>query len=194
MCTTAPNALSPSAEDSAERCWSSILDTSTLNCSANDATVWLISSSITAASMGSGGNDNAAAQIRRTDAPIGPPASATKRANSLRTSIPALLRLAHRRHVKVWYPQRRHRRPGGPIAPFPRQSHLADTGLGGPAQQVERALVEPKVVDRARHCAVLDQVDAVAGQPGQQQCGRVNLADVPQRRQQQPALGAGDHF
>ena len=36
-------------------------------------------------------------------------------------------------------------------------------------QQVHRALVEPEVVDRADDLAVLDQVDAVAGQPGEQQ-------------------------
>ena len=60
-------------------------------------------------------------------------------------------------------------------------------------EQVDRALVETEIVDRADHLAVLDQVDPVAGQPGHEQRGRVDRADVPEAGQQQPALGAGHH-
>ena len=66
--------------------------------------------------------------------------------------------------------------------------------LGDPAEQLDRGLVEAEVVHRADHLAVLDQVDAVPGQTGEQQPLRIDLADVPQAGQQQPALGAGDHL
>ena len=65
-------------------------------------------------------------------------------------------------------------------------------GLGGPGEQVDRALVEAEVVHRADDLAVLDQVDAVAGQPGEQQRRRVDLADVPEAGEQQAPLGPGD--
>ena len=61
-----------------------------------------------------------------------------------------------------------------------------------PVEQVDRALVEAEVVDRADDLAVLDEVDAVAGEAGEQQRLRVDLADVPEAGQQQAALGAGD--
>ena len=100
--------------------------------------------------------------------------NATRRvSSSVSSRTHGLCRLTHRRHVKVGNPQRRHRRAGDPIAPLPRQRRLADAGLAGPSQQIQRALVEPEVVDRSRHFAVFDQVDAVAGQPGQQQRRRV---------------------
>ena len=51
-------------------------------------------------------------------------------------------------------------------------------------QQVQRALVEPEVVDRTGDLAVLDEVHPVAGQPRQQQSGGIDGADVPQRGQQ----------
>ena len=66
--------------------------------------------------------------------------------------------------------------------------------MGEPVEQVDRALVPPEVVDRAGDLAVLDQVDAVAGQAGEQQALRVDLADVPETGEQQAALGAGDQL
>ena len=95
--------------------------------------------------------------------------------------------------LKSGDPQRRHRGAGEVVAPLARQAsaRCAPASANRP-QQVDRALVEPEVVDRAGDLAVLDQVDAVAGQPGEQQRLRVDLADVPQAGQQQPALGAGD--
>ena len=79
------------------------------------------------------------------------------------------------------------------VAPLAARSSATVAGrVGEPAQQVDRALVEPEVVDRAGDLAVLDEVDAVAGQPGEQQRLRVDLADVPQAGQQQAALDAGD--
>ena len=65
--------------------------------------------------------------------------------------------------------------------------------LGGPRQQIDRALVEAEVVGRADDGAVLNHVDAVAGEPGHEQRRRVDLADVPQAGQQEPPFGAGHH-
>ena len=84
----------------------------------------------------------------------------------------------------------RHRGPGEPVAPLPRQRLLrARPPPTARPSRSDRRLVEPEVVDLAGHLAVLDQVDAVPGQAGQQQRRRVDLADVPQAGQQQPALG-----
>ena len=81
-------------------------------------------------------------------------------------------------------------RPGEVVAPNSRGSvRSRRAGLGDPAEHVDRPLVEPEVVHRADDLAVLDQVDAVPGQAGQQQRLRVDLADVPQAGQQQAALG-----
>ena len=63
-----------------------------------------------------------------------------------------------------------------------------------PPEQVDRRLVEPEVVHRAGHLAALDEEDAVAGEAGQQQRLRVDLADVPERGEQQAALGGRDHL
>ena len=81
-------------------------------------------------------------------------------------------------------------RAGEVVAPLARQRRLGAADLGGPAEQVDRRLVEAEVVHRAGDLAVLDEVDAVAGQPGEQQRLRVDLADVPEAGQQQSALGA----
>ena len=104
-----------------------------------------------------------------------------------------LLRLGHARHVEVGDPQRRRRRAGEVVvAPLAAEARHRRRGVREPAEQVDRALVEPEVVDRAGDLAALDEVDAVAGQAGEQQGLRVDLADVPEAGQQQPALGAGD--
>jgi hypothetical protein len=62
------------------------------------------------------------------------------------------------------------------------------------AKQVDGALVEAEVVGRAHHGAVFDHIDAVAGQPGEQARGRIDLPDVPQAGQEQAPLGAGHHL
>ena len=91
----------------------------------------------------------------------------------------ALCRLAHRRHVKVGNPQRRHRRPGR-RSPHSRGSVSSLTPAWVARRSRSSGLsLKPEVVDRRRHLAVLDQVDAVAGQPGQQHRRRVDLTDVP---------------
>src|SRR5271166_7050950 len=158
ICTTTSNVLLPNADHNRERCSSPIIETSTLNCSAKPATTASASDSgpVTAASAGSGGSPNVCAQTRRTSPVMRPSAgdNATSRVSSSSRTL-ALCRLAHRRHVKVGNPQRWHRRPGDPVAPLPRQRALADAGLSSPSQQVQRALVEPEVVDRRRHLAVL---------------------------------------
>ena len=51
-----------------------------------------------------------------------------------------------------------------------------------------------KLFTSADDLAALDEVDAVPGQPGEQQGLRVDLADVPEAGQQQAALGVGDHL
>src|SRR4029079_18633108 len=138
----------------------------------------------TSSSVGNGGSESVVAHVWRTSALILPcsgGASATSRPSSpfSGSRIVALLRLADRRHVKVRYPERGHRRAGGPVAPFARQRDLADACLTDPAQQVKRAFVEPEVVDRAGDLTVLDQVHTVAGEPGQQQHGGIDDADAP---------------
>src|SRR5208283_2127477 len=194
MATTTPKVLSPRHFHNRDRCSAVIIETSTLNCSANSATTASASDCgpSTATSAGNAGKDKVRAHTLRTNPVRRPEPGDPGDKDTNRSSTTALLRLAHRRHVEIGYPQRRHRRPGGPIAPFARQRLLTDPGLGGPPQQAQRALVEAEVVDRRGHLAVLDEVHAVAGQPGEQQGGRVDLADVPQRGQQQPALGGGD--
>ncbi len=66
-------------------------------------------------------------------------------------------------------------------------------GLRRAAHEVERGLVEAEVVDLGGDLAVLDEVDAVAGQAGEQHRLRVDLAHVPEAGQQQPPLRRGDH-
>ena len=51
-----------------------------------------------------------------------------------------------------------------------------------------------KLLTRPDDLPVLDEVDAVAGQAGEQQALGVDLADVPEAGQQQPALGRRDHL
>ena len=65
-------------------------------------------------------------------------------------------------------------------------------GVGVAAQQVDRALVVAEVVHRSGDLATLDAVDAVAGEAGEQQGLRVDLADVPHAGQQQAVLHPGD--
>ena len=57
-------------------------------------------------------------------------------------------------------------------------------------KQVDGALVEPEVVDSSHDLPIFDEVDAVARQAREQEGLRVDLADVPQCRQQQSAFGA----
>src|SRR5579862_9142673 len=94
-------------------------------------------------------------------------------------------RLAHRRHIEVGYPKWWHGGPVEVIRPFPRQRPLGGAHLGGPPEQVDGALVEAEVFDRADHLAPLDQIDAVAGEAGQQQRLGVDLTDIPEAGQQQ---------
>ncbi len=49
-----------------------------------------------------------------------------------------------------------------------------------------------KLLTAPDHLAVLDQVDAVAGEPGEQHGGRVDLPDVPEAGEQEAPLGPGD--
>ena len=84
-------------------------------------------------------------------------------------------------------------RPGEIVAPLARQRPAGSTCLGDPGQHADRALVEPEVVHRTGHLAVLDQVHPVPGQPGQQQGLRIDRPDVPQAGQQQAAAGPADH-
>ena len=61
------------------------------------------------------------------------------------------------------------------------------------AQHVERGVVEPEVVvDLGDDLTVLDQVDAVAGEAGEQQRRGVDEPDVPEAGEQEAALGGGD--
>ena len=60
------------------------------------------------------------------------------------------------------------------VAPLAAEAVLGRADLGDAAQQVDRALVEAEVVDRADDLAVLDEVDAVAGEPGEQQRLRID--------------------
>src|SRR3954454_7497199 len=103
-------------------------------------------------------------------------------------------RLADRRHVEVGHADRRHRGPLEEIAPLSRQRGRGGAHLGEPAEQVDRRLVEPEVVYRAADLPVLDEIDAVARQAGEQECLRVYLADVPEAGEQQSPLGGLDHL
>ena len=90
-------------------------------------------------------------------------------------------------------------RSGGMAVRFIHSPHSRDSarsvraGLDGAGQDVDGALVEAEVVHRPDDLAVLDEVDAVAGETGQQQRDRVDLADVPEAREEQPPFGGGDH-
>src|SRR3984893_17399937 len=202
ICTTTSNVRSPNCFHNRERCSAVIAETSALNCSANSATTASASDagSPPSTQAGKGAKGTVCAHTRRTRAVMRPsPGDNATNCVSISHTLGRaqlqgnrLLRLAHRRHVEVWYPQRRHGRPGGPVTPFPRQGFLAHAGLGGPPQQVQRALVEAEVVDRRGHLAVLDEVDAVAGQSGEQQRGGIDLADVPQCGEQQATFGGRD--
>ena len=79
------------------------------------------------------------------------------------------------------------------LAELPAECANRRADLGGAGEQVDRALVEAEVVGRPDDGAVLDDVDAVAGEAGHEQRRRIDLADVPQAGQQQPPLGAGHH-
>ena len=87
-------------------------------------------------------------------------------------------------------------RSGGMAVRFIHSPHSRDrarsvrTGLGRAGQDVDGALVEAEVVHRPDHLAVLDEVDAVTGEAGEQERDRVDLADVPEAGEQQPPLGA----
>ena len=67
-----------------------------------------------------------------------------------------------------------------------------DAGCFEVLQQIDRALVEPEVVDRVNDLAVFDQPDAVAGEAGDHRVLRVDRADVPEPRDEQGARGLGD--
>ena len=103
---------------------------------------------------------------------------------------PSLERLADRGHVEVRDPQRRHRGPGEVVAPLAgqRRAGAPDAAMTRPSRSTGDSL-NRKLFTAPVDLAVLDQVDAVAGQPGEQQRLRVDLADVPEAGQQQPALG-----
>ena len=115
----------------------------------------------------------------------------SRRCTALHSSMASALGgLADRRHVEVGDPQRGHGDAREEVAPLPRQRDLGVAGTGDAGQQVDRALVEAEVVHRTDDLASFDQVDAVAGEPGEQQRLRIDLSDVPQGRQQQSPLGA----
>ncbi len=59
-------------------------------------------------------------------------------------------------------------------------------------EEIDRALVEPEVVDRVNDFAVFDQPDAVAGEAGDHRVLRVHRANVPEPRDQQGTRGFGD--
>src|SRR4029079_17549757 len=81
-----------------------------------------------------------------------------------------LHRLGDARHVEVRHPERGHGGPGEVVvAPLTAEGRPGGGGVGEPGQQVERALVEAEGVHRAGDLAVLHEVDAVAGEAGQQQ-------------------------
>ena len=101
-----------------------------------------------------------------------------------------LLRRRHARHVEVRYPQRGRRGAGEVVvAPLAAEARHRRRGVREAAQQVDGALVPAEVVDRSGDLAVLDEVDAVAGQPGEQQlsagrprgCTRCRSAGDPAR-------------
>src|SRR3954470_19279370 len=101
--------------------------------------------------------------------------------------------LGHARHVEVRDPQRRGGGAGEVVvAPLAAEAELGRRRVREAVQQVDGALVEAVVVDGSGDLAVLDEVDPVAGEAGEQQRLRVDLADVPQAGEQQPALCARD--
>ena len=103
-----------------------------------------------------------------------------------------LLGRRHARHVEVRYPQRGRRSAREVVvAPLAAEARHRRRGVREATQQVDGALVPAEVVDRGGDLAALDEVDAVAGQPGEERVLRVDDADVPHARQEQPALGAG---
>ncbi len=80
---------------------------------------------------------------------------------------PNLGGLADRGHVEVRHPERGH---GGPVEVFAELAPHRPFGpadLRDPAQHLDRRLIEPEVVHRTRHLAVLDEIDAVARETGQ---------------------------
>src|SRR5690348_9225308 len=103
-------------------------------------------------------------------------------------SVMASGRRADRRHVEVGDAHRGHARPREVVGPLARKAALARTRLGDSAEQVDRTLVEAEVVHAPDDLALLDEVHAVAGEAGQEQGLGVDLADVPETREQQPTL------
>src|SRR3984957_9645469 len=77
--------------------------------------------------------------------------------------------LAHRGHVETLDPNRRHRGAVEVVAPFARQRRHGGADFEQPLEHADRRLVEPEVVDRADDLAAFHQVDAVPGEPGEQQ-------------------------
>src|ERR1700721_2653493 len=100
--------------------------------------------------------------------------------------------LAHRGHVEALDPYRGHRGAVEVVAPLARQGRDGGADLLQPPEHAHRRLVEPEVVHRADHLAVLHQVDPVPGEPGEQQDLRVDLADVPQAGHPPRAAGGRD--
>src|SRR5260370_30683270 len=111
-----------------------------------------------------------------------------------RLSLPSSTSRAHRGHVEALDADRRHRGPVEVVAPLARQRWLGGAHLEQPPEHADRRLVEPEVVHRARHLAVLHQVDPVPGEPGEPQGLRADLADVPQAGEQQPAPRPGEQL
>src|SRR4029450_3308822 len=70
-------------------------------------------------------------------------------------------RLTYRAHVEVTHSNRWHRRPREPVAPLPGQRDLGSPDFAEPAEQVDRALVEPKVIHGAGDLAPPAPVDSV---------------------------------
>src|SRR5690625_3393697 len=97
-------------------------------------------------------------------------------------------------HVEVGYAQCRSGRTRELVAPLTAERRHAHACLREPPQQVDRTLVEAEVVDGAGDLAVLDQVDAVAGEAGEEERLRVDLADVPQTGQEQAVFDIGNEF
>src|SRR6185436_5063105 len=98
--------------------------------------------------------------------------------------------LGDRGHVEVGDPEGGGGGAGEVVAPLAGEAGGGGGGVREAAHQVDGALVEPEVVDRAGDLAVLHEVDAVAGQAGEQEGLRVDLADVPEAGHQQTALDA----
>src|SRR4029453_8394725 len=103
-------------------------------------------------------------------------------------------RLTYRAHVEVTHSNRWHRRPREPVAPLPGQRDLGSPDFAEPAEQVDRALVEPKVIHGAGDLAPLDHVDTVPCEPGEEESLRIDLPDVPQAGDQESTPGIGHHL